>query len=110
MKITLYGKNLDLTLAIKSFSHKKISAISKFLSPKDDSLAEARVELAKPSKHHKTGPIFYAEINLKIGRDMFRAVSENVNLYVAIDKAIEELEGQVKRKKEKLITKSRRQK
>ena len=101
MKSTLYGKNLDLTPSIKAFVDEKIGSISKFLRPAEDNLAEARVEIAKPSKHHRSGFVYYAEVNLKIGGRLFRAVAEHLDLYTAIDFARDELERQIKEYKEK---------
>jgi ribosomal subunit interface protein len=101
MKLILHGKNLDLTPSIKVFVEGKISSISKFLKPADYNLAEARVEVAKPSKHHRSGFVYYAEVNLKIGSRLFRAVAEHLDLHTAIDFARDEIERQIKEYKEK---------
>jgi len=64
-------------------------------------LAEARVEVAKPSKHHRSGFVYYAEVNLKIGSRLFRAVAEHLDLHTAIDLARDEIERQIKEYKER---------
>jgi ribosomal subunit interface protein len=97
----LYAKNLDLNPDIKAFVEEKIGSVSKFLRPGEESLAVARVEIGKPSRHHKSGFVYYAEINLKIGKRLFRAVSEHLDLHTAIDFARDELERQIKEDKEK---------
>ncbi len=101
MKIILHGKNLDLTPSVKAFVEGKIDSISKFLKPAESSLAEARVEIAKPSKHHRSGFVYYAEVNLKIGSRFFRAVAEHLDLHTAIDLARDEIERQIKEYKER---------
>jgi putative sigma-54 modulation protein len=101
MKLILYGKNLDLTPSIKAFVEEKIGSVSKFLKPAEDSLAEARVEIAKPSKHHRSGFIYRAEVNLKIGSRFFRAAAEHLDLYTAVDFARDEIERQIKEHKER---------
>jgi len=101
MKLILRAKNLDLTPSVKTFVENKIGSVSKFLKPADDNLAEARVEIAKPSKHHKSGFVYYAEVNLKIGSRFFRAAAEHLDLHTAVDFARDEIERQLKSHKEK---------
>jgi len=101
VKLIIYGKNLDLTPSIKAFVERKINSISKFLKPAENDLAEARVEIGKPSKHHKSGFVYYGEVNLRIGSRLFRAVAEHLDLYVAIDLARDEIERQIKEYKER---------
>ncbi len=101
MRITLHAKNLDLTPSIKAFVEEKVGSVSKFLKPVENSLAEAQVEVGKPSKHHRSGFIYYAEVNLKIGSRLFRAVAEHLDLHTAIDLARDEIERQIKEHKER---------
>ena len=101
MKLILHAKNLDLTPSIKAFVDEKIGSISKFLRPAENNLAEARVEVGKPSRHHKSGFIYYAEVNLKIGNRFFRAEAEHLDLHTAIDFARDEIERQIKKQKQK---------
>ena len=101
MKLILYGKNLDLTPSIRAFVEGKIGSVSKFLKPAESNLAEARVEIAKPSKHHRSGFVYYAEVNLKIGSQLFRAVAEHLDLHTAVDFARDEIERQIKEYKER---------
>jgi putative sigma-54 modulation protein len=96
VKLILHGKNLDLTPSIKAFVEEKIGSISKFLGPAEDNLAEVRVEVAKPSKHHRSGFVYYAEVNLKIGSRFFRAAAEHLDLHTAVDFARDEIERQIK--------------
>lgn len=101
MKLILHAKNLDLTPSIRVFVGEKIGSISKFLRPAEGNLAEARVEIGKPSRHHKSGFVYYAEVNLKIGSRLFRAVAEHLDLRTAIDFVRDEIERQIKEYKER---------
>lgn len=101
MHITIKCTNIDITPGINAFVEQKVGLISKFIKPSDYELAEARIEIGKPSKHHKTGLVCYAEINLKIGGQLFRAVAEHADLYTAIDFARDEVERQIKKGKQK---------
>lgn len=108
MKIILHGVNIELTPAIKSFAEEKIDSISRFFKGNIGNVVEARVELGKPSRHHKSGPFYYAEVNLKIGRRLLRASSKHSDLYVAIDKVRDEIEVQLKKFKEQIASSGRR--
>lgn len=103
MEIIIRATNVDLTPSIKAFVEEKVGSIEKFIKPTDIQLAEARVEIGKPSKHHKTGAIYYAEINLKIGGQLFRGVAKHEDLRTAIDFARNEVEEQIKKTKRKIM-------
>lgn len=92
---------MELTPAIKSYVEEKVGSLKKFLHEVSEDLIQVRVEVGRPSKHHKTGPVFYAEANLKVGGKLIRANKEDFDLYAAINKVRDELEIQVKKFKEK---------
>lgn len=100
MKILIHTKNIELTPSIELFMNQKMDTISKLFKP-NDQLVEARVEIGRPSKHHQKGPVYYTEINLKIGGVLLRAVVEHEDLRTAIDFARDEIERQVKKFKSK---------
>ena len=108
MKTLIRVKNIDLTDSISSLVESKIANISKLFDGKMQELAEARVEVGKPSMHHKTGFVYYAEINLKIGRKLYRAVAEHADIRTAIDLVRDEIENQIKKEKNKKIDLSRK--
>ncbi len=101
MKTIIHCKNIDLTPSITALVNEKIDTIAKLFDPRDEELAEARVEVGRPSMHHKTGAVYSAEINLKIGGNLFRAVAEHFELRNAVDFARDELEKQIKKEKNK---------
>ncbi|MGD0976816.1 MAG: ribosome-associated translation inhibitor RaiA [Minisyncoccia bacterium] len=119
MKIILHAKNLELTPAIRDYVDEKIGSIAKFLSSPSHSnlecegkpnkdLIEARVEVSRPSRHHHEGDVFYAEVNLKMGKNLMRATYEHNDPHVAIDRVRDEIERQIKKFKEKRSEKERR--
>jgi len=109
MKIILHGVNMELTPAIKSFAEEKIGALERFFKDNGTDAVEVRVELGKPSLHHKSGQVYYAEVNFKMGSKLLRASAEHYDLYAAIDKVRDEIEVQVKKFKEKINETGRRQ-
>lgn len=101
MNIIIKCTNIDLVPSIRAFIEQKVGSISKFIQFSDSGLAKARVEVGRPSKHHRTGFVYYAEINLKIGGHLFRGVAEHADLHTAIDFARNEVEHQLKKGKQK---------
>jgi len=98
MKIELYGKNISLDEPLKIFVEDRIGGLEKFLG---EGPVEARVEIGLPSKHHRSGRIYYAEVNLKIGGKLLRATCQHEGMRNAIVDAKNELQKQIKRFKDK---------
>ena len=109
MKINIKGTNIKLSPSIHSYIEEKIGGLQKFLKNVDENLIEAWVEIGKPSKHHRRGNVFYAEANIDLPGRLLRAQASESDIYAAIDKIKDELQREVKRYKEKSITKNRRQ-
>ena len=100
MKINITTKNITLDEPLRVFIEQKIGDLEKFIQKRPIS---ASVEIGKPSKHHKTGPVFYAEVNLKIGGALLRGESTHKDLRTAIDESRDELHLQIKKLKERSI-------
>ena len=83
MKINLKGTNIELTPSISEYLDKRLEGVEKFIPEEKTYIAD--VELGKTTNHHQAGDIFRAEINIHIGSRSFRAVSEQQDLYSAID-------------------------
>jgi len=98
MKILIYTKNTSLDGPLEVFINDKIGSLDKFI---DGEAVEARVEIGLPSKHHRSGPIYYAEVNLKIGGKLIRATCQHEDLRNAIVDVRAELQKQIKKFKDK---------
>ncbi len=95
MQIKITGKELKVTEAINDYVERKMDRIAKYFED-----AEADVVL----KIEKTAQI--AEIRVSANGEVFRAVTEDKDLYASIDKDIDILEGQIRKaktKKEKMM-------
>ena len=103
MKIKLRSKNFDITPAIDEYVSKKISTLEKFLDTKNEVLCE--VEIGRTTKHHNTGDIFKAEVNIvQPGNKQIYAVAEEIDLYTAIDIVRDEAEQAIVSRKNKYKT------
>jgi len=103
MKYILQGKNIELTVAANDFISSKIKVLERLTKRFDQEAIEARIEVGKPSKHHRSGFVFYAEINLKLPGGMLRAEANHLDLNFAINEAFKEMERQIKKYKDKKI-------
>ena len=105
MKIELYGRNIKLDEPLKIFVEDKIGGLERFVG---QGPIEARVEIGLPSNHHRSGRIYYAEVNLKIGGKLLRATCQHEDLRNAIVDVRNELQGEIKKFKDKKRDLSRR--
>jgi len=90
MKINVKTTGIELTPAISSYVDEKVEQISKFLDSNDETLL-CNVEIGMSTKHHQSGDIFRAELNIRTESRTIRAVSEKEDLYIAINDAKEEI-------------------
>lgn len=91
MNIKITSKELDATDAIKDYIEKKSERLVKYFGDEIDVYATIKTE----------GSDKVAEINIKAETEDFRAVTAHRDLYAAIDKDIDILEGQVRKMKTK---------
>lgn len=99
IKTNISAKNIELNDALREFIDKKIASIERM--HRDDTATELRIEISKPSRHHRSGPVFVSEFNLKIGGKLLRAVAQHEDLHSAITEAKDDLQIQIKKFKEK---------
>ncbi len=97
----IHGLAIELTPTIKAHVEEKIGGLEHMMDAKHAALAEARVEVGKSTHHHNKGQVFYAEANLKIGGDLFRATCDHEDLHAAINQVRDELEAQLRKHKTK---------
>ena len=91
MNIKITSKELEATEAIKDYIEKKAERLIKYFGEEFDVYATIKTE----------GSDKVAEISIKAETEDFRAVTAHRDLYAAIDKDIDILEGQVRKMKTK---------
>lgn len=95
MKITITGKDLKATDAIKEYAEKKLGRIEKYFEEENDGDVEVNVTI----KAEKDTQI--AEMYIYTKGTSYKAVTESKDLYASIDKDIDVLEGQMRKTKAK---------
>lgn len=120
MKINIKTKNTTLTRAIEDFIKEKINSLEKFIkilyngkykspsSGKVKPVLVAWVEIGKETLHHKRGPFFRAECQIRFYGKSMRAEAVSKDLRVAITEVKDELQIGLKKQKEKIISKKKR--
>ena len=93
MNITITGKELKATDAIKDYAEKKLTRLEKYYG---DENIDCNVTIKKESAATET-----AEMYVTVKGFSFKAVTEDKDLYAALDKNIDILEGQVRKTKAK---------
>jgi len=111
MKIEIKSTLLDLTPAIKEYIEIKLKSAEKMLSRfEQGGELTAFVEIARTSKHHKRGEVFYAELTMQMGKNKTIRIEEyNKDIRAAIDSLkdvlkihIAKIKGEAETKKKKI--------
>ena len=96
MNITITGKDLKATEAIKDYVEKKLEKVEKYFEG-EEITAQVKIRTEKNLQ--------IAEMQVNVKSYTVRAVTETKDLYASIDKDIDILEGQIRKiktKKEKM--------
>jgi ribosomal subunit interface protein len=104
VKIILKTVAVKIDSVLSGFIDEKINELAKFVSPETSVL----LEIGKTTQHHKKGPFFRAECQIKFPQKTLVAVAVAENIKLAIVEAKEELQRQVERYKEKFSAKAKR--
>ena len=99
MRIDISTKNITLDEPLRIFIEEKIGGLEHLIG---NSTGLAKVEIGKPSEHHRSGDIFSAEVNLSLGGKLLRATCTHEDLRNAIVDVKDELQVQIKKFKEKM--------
>ena len=120
MKIVIKTKNLKLNQALENFIEEKINPLEKFSKifqsekyfdhfyGKGKPKVEAWVEIAKTTLHHKKGPVFWAECQMRFPKRSLRSTARSKDLRLAITEVKDELQRQLKQYKNKLTAQTKR--
>ena len=91
MSVKIVGRDIEVTPAMKDYAEKKSERLSKYFDEEYDVVVTVKVE--------KTEKV--AEMRVTVKGDTYKAVTAHKDLYAAIDKNIDILEGQIRKNKTK---------
>src|SRR3989338_7599567 len=106
MQINLQGKNIELTPVIRDYAIKRVTNLEKLLSKIETKGGEVAVafEVAKNTKHHKSGAVFHADCLINIKGEKFYSSADEEDLYQAIDAVKENLFREISKNKDRRQT------
>lgn len=108
MKLHLKGTNLDITPSLENYFEKKIGSLERFLKRwSKEGAVEVWAELARSTKHHHSGDVFRAEIDIRLPGKILRAEARAEDIRRAIDLARAKILGEIKKYKTAKSVKSR---
>lgn len=120
MKIVIKTKNIRLSQSLRDFIEEKIRSLEKFsrifyteqyfnhFFSKGKPRIEAWLEIGKESLHHKKGPIFWAECQMRFPKKSLRSTAWAEDLKLAISEVKDELQRELKQYKERLSSLTKR--
>ena len=95
MKITISGKNIAVTQALRSVTEDKLAKLEKYFTAD----AECIVTLSVEKERQKM------EVTIPMKGHIIRAEQQSDDMYVTIDLVVDVIEAQLKKYRKKLITK-----
>jgi putative sigma-54 modulation protein len=101
MNLIIYGKNLQLTEAIKYYIHEKIGRIEQYFEEPIDANVHVNVFVLKNQQ--------CIEINIPLNATFIRAEAHSDDLYKSIDIAEEKMKRQIRKYKTKFNRKPKKQ-
>ena len=104
MIIELKETNLKLVPVTKEYIEKKLQPLERFVKRYEDK-EEIRmfVEIARTTKHHQKGNIFYAEVTMELPKSIIRAEATNIDVNTALDELKDLVKHECRQYKEKYI-------
>lgn len=103
MKIIIKGNNIKINESLKKYINEKIGRLSKYY----DRLQSAEVELLRQD-NRSAEESQRVEVTLIADGAIFRCEEMSISMYASIDIVSEKLERQLRRYKQKLISKGRK--
>jgi len=103
MKIVIKATNIKLTSALRQYIEEKINSLEKFLE-----IVKVWVEVGKETRHHRKGPFFRAECQMRLPKKSIRSVAVKEDLRLAVDEVKDELQRELKEYKKKMMAKIKR--
>ena len=109
MRIEIKSTELILTPSLKEYIEKKFQPLSRFLKRYERAGEHVLfVEIARTTKHHKKGPVFYGEVTLSIEKKVFRAEVQSNDVRVVVDQLKDILREEIVQYKEKTSVQKRK--
>jgi len=101
MKVIIKATDLELTGPLRVYIEEKIGSLDKFLQSFDGDSIQARIEVARSTRHHKHGEIYHVDVNLDLPGKVLRAEEDDADARAAIDAVKDKLKREIEKYKTK---------
>lgn len=102
MRLQIKATGFELTPSLRQFIEDKLGGLENILKRWDENDSVIiRVEVAKNTKHHQKGNIFYVEANIDLPKKVIRVEEVGEDMREAVDKLKDRLKNEVSKIKEK---------
>ncbi len=101
MKIMIKATGLDLTEPLKVYIEEKLDSLNRLLRGIDADVVRARVEVARSTRHHRSGNVYHVDINLDLPGKVLRAEEDHDDMRAAIDAVKDKLRREIEKYKGK---------
>lgn len=102
MQISIKARELELTEPLREYISTRLESLTKYLKRFDSGLIRAEVEVARSTKHHRHGDVYYAEVNLTLPGKLLRATHEGSDVRECVDKVKDTLQREIDKYKDQL--------
>jgi len=104
MKIDLKYTQFQPSADIEEYAMKRLGSLERFLKSFEKSGEITMfVEIARSTKHHRKGNVFYAEAMFQTDGKVMRAEATGPDIRLALDEVKEKLKKEIRRYKDKRI-------
>lgn len=107
MRLNLKATDITIAAQTRLYLDRKLQSLAKLVNL-DDPAVIVDVELGRTTRHHQTGNVFFAEINIHRGKEAFRAVADRPDLMSAIDAMRDAIARELASRKDKKTSLLRR--
>jgi|SRR3989344_55221 len=115
MNIIIKTKNIELTDSLEALINKRLIKLNKFiisLVQKEEHfgkiMPEFLVEIKKETRHHRKGDLFWADVIIRLPGKKLVAQACQDDMLLAITKARDEMQREIRKYKTKIIDMPRR--
>jgi len=109
MIIKLKETNLTLIPITKDYVEKKLQPLGRFVKRYEEKgEIHMFVEIAKTTKHHQKGNIFYAEVTMELPKSIIRVEATNIDVRAALNEVTDLVKRECQQYKEQYIMRKRK--
>jgi ribosomal subunit interface protein len=110
MKIVIKAIQIELTESLENYVNQKFSTLAKLVKSFEvNGELTLRVELARTTRHHNKGDVYYVESTLPIVRNLIRIEQIGQDMHAAIDVAKDRMKVEIEKFKERTQSKDKKE-